>query len=174
MNGAPPRKGAPIACIGAGTGLGECFLTAAHDARHGGALSYSCWASEGGHAEFSPRDEIGRDLLDFLKRKYAATHRVSVERVVSGPGISNVYEFLRQHWAYTERCGAGAGAAGGAGLGRSCCGRLAGGHRAGGFLCPDAPPGLLRRHAAASRPPCLSCLTPLRPHHSSPLSPSTP
>ncbi|KAG8457595.1 hypothetical protein KFE25_003749 [Diacronema lutheri] len=110
INGAQPRKGAPIACIGAGTGLGECYLTAAADANHGGMLTYTCWPSEGGHAEFSPRDEIAYDLFKFLKAKFAATHRVSVERVVSGPGLSNVYEFLRQHWAYTERLAIGADA----------------------------------------------------------------
>jgi len=97
MNDAKPRPGAPIACIGAGTGLGECYLTP--DA----SGSYKCWPSEGGHAEFSPRDEIAFDLLHFLKSKFGATNRISVERVVSGPGLSNIYEFLRQHWAFHER-----------------------------------------------------------------------
>lgn len=109
LNDAKPVPGAPIACVGAGTGLGECFLTAHHasdnKASGGGAAAfeYRCWPSEGGHAEFSPRDEISYDLLTFLKSKYTANHRVSVERVVSGPGLSNVYEFLRQHWAYRDR-----------------------------------------------------------------------
>jgi glucokinase len=43
---------APIACIGAGTGLGECFLT---PKRPG---DYVCYPSEGGHAEFAPRNEV--------------------------------------------------------------------------------------------------------------------
>jgi glucokinase len=42
----------PIACIGAGTGLGECFLTPDANGQ------YTCFASEGGHAEFAPRDEV--------------------------------------------------------------------------------------------------------------------
>jgi glucokinase len=43
---------APIACIGAGTGLGECFLTP------DSAGVYKCFPSEGGHAEFAPRDDV--------------------------------------------------------------------------------------------------------------------
>jgi glucokinase len=42
----------PIACIGAGTGLGECFLTPSSDG------VYTCFSSEGGHAEFAPRNEV--------------------------------------------------------------------------------------------------------------------
>lgn len=43
---------APIACIGAGTGLGECFIT---PNGHGG---HECYGSEGGHAEFAPRNGV--------------------------------------------------------------------------------------------------------------------
>lgn len=43
---------APVACIGAGTGLGQCFIT---PNGHGG---YECFASEGGHAEFAPRNDV--------------------------------------------------------------------------------------------------------------------
>ena len=42
-------------------------------------------------------------MLEYLKVKFASKHRVSVERVVSGPGLANIYEFLRTHWAYEER-----------------------------------------------------------------------
>lgn len=99
LNDAMPREGAPIACVGAGTGLGECFLTA------DGVGDYTCWPSEGGHVEFSPRDQIELDLFEYLKLKFQLRKRVSVERVVSGPGLANIYEFLRQHWAYEERIG---------------------------------------------------------------------
>ena len=92
LNDAQPLSGAPIACLGAGTGLGECFLTP------GPGGQYCCWPSEGGHAEWAPRDqgneETQMDLLKFLKIKYAGWARVSVERVVSGPGICNIYEYL--------------------------------------------------------------------------------
>mmetsp|Transcript_5440 Transcript_5440/g.15915 ORF Transcript_5440/g.15915 Transcript_5440/m.15915 type:complete len:411 (+) Transcript_5440:46-1278(+) len=96
LNTAAPRPGSPIACVGAGTGLGECFLTSTKG-------EYTCFPSEGGHVEFAPRDELAADLLKFLKRKFEQNHRVSVERVISGPGLGNVYEFLRQHWAYADR-----------------------------------------------------------------------
>ena len=65
--------------------------------------SFTCWPSEGGHVEFAPRDQLTTDLLEYLKVKFASKHRVSVERVVSGPGLANIYEFLRTHWAYEER-----------------------------------------------------------------------
>jgi len=100
LNDATPREGAPIACVGAGTGLGECFLTA------DGKGKYTCWPSEGGHVEFSPRDTLETDLFEYLKTKFQLRKRVSVERVVSGPGLANIYEFLRTHWAFEDRMGA--------------------------------------------------------------------
>jgi len=78
----------PIACIGAGTGLGECYLTPCR------AGDYTCFASEGGHAEFSPRNKEQESLLHFLKQKFRQPNRVSMERLVSGPGIVSIYEFL--------------------------------------------------------------------------------
>lgn len=109
LNDGERRAHAPVACVGAGTGLGECFLTA------DGRGSYTCWPSEGGHAEFSPRSELTYDLLEYLKLKFqtsATKHkRVSVERVVSGPGLANVYAFLREHWAFAEHVTAGVDAA---------------------------------------------------------------
>eukprot|EP00968_Pinguiococcus_pyrenoidosus_P022594 scaffold3307_cov265-Pinguiococcus_pyrenoidosus.AAC.20 len=79
--------GGVIACIGAGTGLGECFLTPS-------GSHYDTYPSEGGHADFAPRTDIEIELLRFLKRKFSEKHRISVERVVSGKGLANVYEFL--------------------------------------------------------------------------------
>lgn len=87
---APP--GAPIACLGAGTGLGECYLCP------GPTGQYVCYPSEGGHAEWAPRgmgsDQTQIELLKYLKVKFSAWNRISVERIVSGKGICNVYEFL--------------------------------------------------------------------------------
>jgi len=95
LNDVQPRRGSPIACIGAGTGLGQCFLIS--DA----SGDYRCYPSEGGHAEFAPRGEGSEDtqleLLKYLKVKFSGWNRISIERVVSGKGICNVYEFL----AYT-------------------------------------------------------------------------
>lgn len=52
LQDAPKVLDAPIACIGAGTGLGECFLTPGTDG------SYQCYPTEGGHSEFAPRDDV--------------------------------------------------------------------------------------------------------------------
>jgi glucokinase len=74
------------ALISAGTGLGEAFLV--WDGR-----GYVPYPSEGGHSDFAPRNEDEIDLLRFLRQKYNG--RISFERVVSGQGLTNIYEFLR-------------------------------------------------------------------------------
>ena len=78
---------APIAVIGAGTGLGEGFLLA-HQNR------YYVFPSEGGHTDFAPRNELEMQLLQYLQKKLNKDH-ISVERVVSGQGIVSIYQFLR-------------------------------------------------------------------------------
>eukprot|EP00929_Paragymnodinium_shiwhaense_P114055 TRINITY_DN82379_c0_g1_i1.p1 TRINITY_DN82379_c0_g1~~TRINITY_DN82379_c0_g1_i1.p1 ORF type:complete len:495 (-),score=101.53 TRINITY_DN82379_c0_g1_i1:290-1774(-) len=92
LAGPPASQGDTIACIGAGTGLGQCFLTSSANGE------YTCWPSEGGHAEFAPRgagnDETQIELLKYLKIKFSGWNRISAERIVSGRGICNVYEFL--------------------------------------------------------------------------------
>ncbi|KAJ8598445.1 hypothetical protein CTAYLR_006873 [Chrysophaeum taylorii] len=86
-------RGAPVACVGAGTGLGETFATCVPGTEPvSGVLRYDAWPSEGGHVGFAPRDPIQRELLEHLHDKFGG--RVSTERVVSGKGIVNVYEFL--------------------------------------------------------------------------------
>lgn len=84
-----PNPEAPIAVIGAGTGLGEGFLI-----KQG--KYYQAFASEGGHADFAPRTELEFQLLKYLLDKHDI-QRVSVERVVSGLGIVSIYQFLRDH-----------------------------------------------------------------------------
>jgi glucokinase len=82
----PGLRGRPgnVALIAAGTGLGMSILF-----RRGEELEPT--ASEGGHQEFAPRDDVEIDLLRFLRARHG---RVSVERVVAGPGFSAIYEFL--------------------------------------------------------------------------------
>ena len=75
---------ANLAVIAAGTGLGEAALIAAP----GG---YIAVASEGGHSDFAPRGSDQRALLDFLEHEFG---HVSFERVLSGPGLHNIYRFL--------------------------------------------------------------------------------
>jgi glucokinase len=50
------------------------------------------FACEGGHADFAPRNELQTELLVYLQKKYG---RISCERILSGPGIKNIYDFLR-------------------------------------------------------------------------------
>ncbi|MEM9219506.1 MAG: glucokinase [Cyanobacteria bacterium P01_F01_bin.150] len=96
-----PQKDAPIAVLGAGTGLGECFLTPGEEGQ------YKVYASEGGHTDFAPRSEIEFQLLKYLLDKYSIP-RLSVERVVSGQGIVAIYQFLRDRQLAEESEAVGA------------------------------------------------------------------
>jgi glucokinase len=73
------------AIISAGTGLGEGGFY--WDRRY-----HHPFATEGGHADFAPRNALETDLLQFLAARYGS---VSYERVLSGPGLHNIYQFLR-------------------------------------------------------------------------------
>jgi glucokinase len=75
-----------MAVIAAGTGLGASFLVWT-------GTGYLPIPSEGGHADFAPRDEQEVRLFRFLQGRYG---RVSVERAVSGPGLHEIYRFLRE------------------------------------------------------------------------------
>lgn len=75
------------ALVSAGTGLGEAMMI-------WNGRSHVPYPSEGGHADFAPRTEDEIDLLRFLKQKYNG--RISFERVVSGMGLTSIYEFLRE------------------------------------------------------------------------------
>jgi glucokinase len=75
------------ALIAAGTGLGEGLLI-------WNGRTHTPYPSEGGHGDFAPRNEDEIDLLRFLKQKYNG--RISYERVVSGMGLTNIYEFLHE------------------------------------------------------------------------------
>lgn len=76
---------APVAIIGAGTGLGEAFLIAA------GGRSRQVVATEGGHTDFAPIGQIQRDLLAELSDRFG---HVSYERILSGDGIVDVHRFF--------------------------------------------------------------------------------
>ncbi|HTY54800.1 MAG TPA: glucokinase [Candidatus Binataceae bacterium] len=82
--GAPEALG-NTAVIAAGTGLGEAGL-------YWDGSYHRPFATEGGHADFAPHNELEIDLLRYLQ---AAHGHVSWERVVSGPGLSSIYKFLR-------------------------------------------------------------------------------
>eukprot|EP00425_Heterocapsa_triquetra_P025125 CAMPEP_0195120552 /NCGR_PEP_ID=MMETSP0448-20130528/122091_1 /TAXON_ID=66468 /ORGANISM="Heterocapsa triquestra, Strain CCMP 448" /LENGTH=431 /DNA_ID=CAMNT_0040157979 /DNA_START=51 /DNA_END=1341 /DNA_ORIENTATION=+ len=99
LQAAPVREGAPMAVVGAGTGLGEAFLTTGFNG------DYDVWPTEGGHAEFAPRasgsSNLEFEMVQYLQIKYSAKARVSIERVVSGRGLGNIYEFLA--WKFPEK-----------------------------------------------------------------------
>lgn len=74
------------AVISAKTGLGMAGL-------YWDGFRHHPFACEGGHADFAPRNELQAELFSYLQKKFG---HVSCERVLSGPGIRNIYEFLRE------------------------------------------------------------------------------
>lgn len=89
--GTPIPKGS-IAVVAPGTGLGEAFLT--WDGR-----GYIAHASEGGHCDYAPQNELEVRLLEYLMKKFG---HVSYERICSGIGIPNIYAFLRDGKYFEE------------------------------------------------------------------------
>lgn len=78
------ERSAPIAILGAGTGLGQALVTFNGEA-------WDVIPSEGGHADFAPQDEEQTRLFLFLREKYG---HVSWERLLSGMGLVNIFTFL--------------------------------------------------------------------------------
>jgi len=85
--GEPPGERRALTLVAAGTGLGVALMWWAGD-------RYRVAPSEGGHADFAPQDDVEDAMLRWLR---AELGHVSYERVLSGPGLVNVYRFLRQH-----------------------------------------------------------------------------
>jgi glucokinase len=83
------------AVISPGTGLGEAGL-------FWNGSQHQIFACEGGHVDFAPQGDLQIELLRFLASRYG---HVSYERVLSGPGLVNVYEFLREKGCGTEHAG---------------------------------------------------------------------
>jgi glucokinase len=83
------------AVIAPGTGLGEAGL-------HWNGRQHQVFACEGGHTDFAPQGELQIELLRFLAVRYG---HVSYERILSGPGLVNVYEFLQGKKAGDEPAG---------------------------------------------------------------------
>ena len=74
------------AVIAPGTGLGEAGL-------YWDGTRHHVFACEGGHTDFAPQGDLQIELLRFLRTRFG---HISYERILSGPGLVNVYEFLRQ------------------------------------------------------------------------------
>jgi glucokinase len=85
LNPGQKTHGGNIAVIAAGTGLGEAALI--WDGAH-----YHAMASEGGHVDFAPRNELEIELLRYM---LTIKHRISYERIISGQGIVNIYNFFK-------------------------------------------------------------------------------
>ena len=83
LNSVVPSDGNQ-AVIAPGTGLGEAGM-------FWNGKQYEVFACEGGHADFAPQGDLQIELLKFLAARFG---HVSYERVLSGPGLANVYEFL--------------------------------------------------------------------------------
>ncbi len=81
---------ANAAIISAGTGLGEAGL-------YNDGEKLLPFSSEGGHSDFSANSDLEIALLQFLKKRYSDDAHVSWERVVSGMGIGNIYDFLSDY-----------------------------------------------------------------------------
>lgn len=83
--GSPPKKKQALALIAAGTGLGESIL-------FWDGKQYRPMPSEGGHTDFAPSSDSEIELLRHLRSSYL---HVSYERVLSGPGLHAIYDYLR-------------------------------------------------------------------------------
>jgi glucokinase len=85
LNAGQPAPWGTIGVVAPGTGLGESFLT-------WNGSTYVSHSSEGGHADFAPTDERQIGLLRYMLQRF---DHVGIERVCSGIGIPNIYEYLR-------------------------------------------------------------------------------
>ncbi len=83
--GLPTGRETTFGVLAPGTGLGQAFLYKQGE-------QFIALPSEGGHADFAPNNEIEIALLKYLLAKF---RRVSYERVLCGPGLVNIYNFLK-------------------------------------------------------------------------------
>jgi glucokinase len=92
LNRGQIRKGETLALIAPGTGLGKALLIYHHG-------RYFPVPSEGGHADFSPNSPQDLKLWQYLHERFG---HVSLERVLSGPGLVNIYCWLKDSGRYRE------------------------------------------------------------------------
>jgi glucokinase len=90
--GSPPPEHRALALVAAGTGLGVALIS-------WNGERYQVAPSEGGHSDFGPQDALEDALLVWLRGRFG---HVSCERVLSGPGLVNIYRFLREYSGTAE------------------------------------------------------------------------
>lgn len=92
LNQAGSTKGRNLALIAPGTGLGKAMLIYLNG-------RYLPAPSEGGHADFAPNNEAEMKLWEYLHQQYG---HVSIERVVSGSGLVDIYNWLKDSGRFIE------------------------------------------------------------------------
>lgn len=85
--GSPLEERRALALVSAGTGLGVALMW-------WNGHKYQVAPSEGGHCDFAPQDDVEDALVAWLRHQFG---HVSYERIVSGPGLVNLYRFLREY-----------------------------------------------------------------------------
>lgn len=83
-DGQKEKRSERFVVVAPGTGLGQAFLVCEDNKK-------IVLASEGGHSDFAPTDEVEEELYVYLSKKF---DRVSYERVISGSGLPNIFDFL--------------------------------------------------------------------------------
>lgn len=92
LNRAKARNGAPLALLAPGTGLGQALMICVNN-------RYIPVPSEGGHMDFAPNSEEEVELWRYLHKRFG---HVSLERVLSGPGLVNIYCWLKDSKRFKE------------------------------------------------------------------------
>ena len=93
LNAAAGDASAPMATLGAGTGLGECFLTPDRN-----ASTYTCFPTEGGHSDYAASTELEMELVKYLKTKASKKQRKKWEASKNETCFYSLKEIIAFLW----------------------------------------------------------------------------